>query len=170
VLNNFALVWFIFLLLGGGLVFWSGSGLLSSFKFLREGAPIAARIISKNIISGGSGAQGGSSTYYPDVSYEYAVCGRTYSSSRVDAAEVPYGSRETASEHIQQFEVGKPATAFYLPGQPDQSCLVKNHPHSLLNVFIIGAIICLGAIFGLICHAVNSSAVKSRLKWLMRPH
>jgi hypothetical protein len=164
VLKNFALVWFIFLLLGAGIVVWSGSGLLSSFKFLREGAPIAARIISKNIISGGS------STYYPAVSYEYTVSGRTHSSSRVDAAEVPYGSREAASKHIQQFEVGKPATAYYLPGQPDQSCLVKNHPLSLVHVFIVGAIICLGAIFGLISHVVNMSSMNSRLKWLMRPH
>jgi hypothetical protein len=37
-------------------------------------------------------------------------------------------------------------------------------------VFIIGAIICLGAIFGLISHAVNMNSLNSRLKWLMRPH
>jgi hypothetical protein len=73
-----------------------------------------------------SGSEGGSTSYVPQLRYEYEVDGDSYVSSRIAAGSGPsFSSRSGAEDWLEEFPDGGEVTVHYKPSRPDRSVLKR---------------------------------------------
>lgn len=119
---------------------------------LRNGARVRAsrnwdsttgRVLYSGIGSRRSTGSSGSTstTYYPQVAYEYEVRGQRYQSQRLSFGTVGYGSHRTAETKAAQYIVGAPVEVFFDPANPDQAVLERRSGTNKALVFAVALIV-----------------------------
>jgi len=87
--------------------------------------PVPARVVSSSVISlESTDSEGTTTTYLPQISYEYVVGGREYSSSRVFAWEEG-GRARWAHRFVDQYRAGQSTTAYCDPVNPSDAILTR---------------------------------------------
>lgn len=97
-------------------------------------APVAATVVLSSVEMH-RGSKGGSS-YSPVVEYRYQVAGAQYTSRKVLPVSVS-ASQSWAKSVVAGYPAGKQTEAYYNPGAPGESFLVRQHsmfPHVFLTI------------------------------------
>lgn len=110
--------------LGGGYLWVAQSGPIDNYE------PVEATVISSDI---DSTTEGGTQ---PDITYEYTVDGRTYTSSNVFPGP---GDHSGGSAHriVDEHPEGKQVTAYYNPEDPSEAFLIEDRS-VLIPAMMIG--------------------------------
>ncbi|MCU0514995.1 MAG: DUF3592 domain-containing protein [Anaerolineae bacterium] len=84
-------------------------------------------------------------TPYPAIVYEYAVDGRTYHSTRINAG-LTMGGTFIAQQTLDRYPPGSPVTVYYNPANPAEAVLEQNAPSAgvfkWMVIFIIFSVVC----------------------------
>lgn len=100
-----------------------------------------------------STSEGGTSTtYYPEVTYEYTVDGEAYQSENVmpGPGETGKGQRGWAEGIVEDHPEGETVTAYYDPEDPSNAFLVKNREVMFLGVAGFGGLFALLGVWSLV--------------------
>jgi hypothetical protein len=95
-----------------------------------------------------SSSEGGYTTsYYPNVLYEYQVDGKSYRSNQFYVA-MPVGLGNYAKVHQQvlQYPVGSMVEVYYNPADPTQAALVPSAPSSSILIWVVVLIVVILAV------------------------
>jgi len=66
---------------------------------------------------------GGSSTYIAEISYQYEVAGRIYTSNRISSAQYGTNDSSRADKQVRKYQTGKKFTAYYDPDNTSYAVL-----------------------------------------------
>ncbi|HEX2622422.1 MAG TPA: DUF3592 domain-containing protein [Phototrophicaceae bacterium] len=104
-----------------------------------------------------SGTSGRSTSYYPNVVYEYQVNGQRYQNNRFYLGmQVGRGNYMTIQQRINNYPVGSSVQVYYDPNNPAQSVLERTSPGSRVLVFaVIFIIVILVVTIGFTMGAMN---------------
>lgn len=106
---------------------------------MTTGKVIAANVEARR---GRSGTSGYSTSYYPNVVYEYEVNGQRYQNNRMYVGmQVGRGNYMTIQQQINHYPVGSPVQVYYDPNNPSQSVLERTSPGSRVLGFAVILII-----------------------------
>lgn len=112
--------------LGAGL-FWLGQ---RQKRRLREslGWPETTGVVVWNGISKtgtGDADSGYSTTYSPEVRYQYSAAGAAFTGTRIGLVSRGYGRPQQAQEALAAYAVNQQVTVYFNPAQPQDSLLVR---------------------------------------------
>ena len=114
-------------LVGGAYLYVDGARAVNSFQ------QTEATVISSDVRSGSDIGE-----YYVDVTYEYTVDGRTYDSENVYPGPGQTSKSEFRAEDVvENYPDGATVTAYYNPGDPSESFLIKQR-NTLMPLSMIG--------------------------------
>lgn len=83
---------------------------------------------------------GQSTTYSPDILFEYDIEGETYTSSKVAFGGVSFNDRADAQRIVDNYPVGKQVTVYYNPKAPDIAVLEVGMSDTIWLLPIFGSI------------------------------
>ncbi len=107
-----------------------------------EGAIISAGVKRKTSFS--TGRRGKSTTtYVPEVSYDYTADGKKYTSNRIMFGGFASGSRSYARGLVEKYAEGKKVTVHYNPEKPELAVLEAGVSGSSY-IPLLGGLACLG--------------------------
>jgi len=79
----------------------------------------------------------GGTSYYPEVSYEYVVNGRTYTEGRIETIVQGMGSRRSAEKKITLYPKGNKVKVYYEPDNPGNAVLEHGWISDLVFNFLL---------------------------------
>lgn len=93
-------------------------------------------------------SEGGTSTsYYPNIIYEYQVDGRPYRSNQFYVAmPVGLGNYAKVYQQVSQYTVGSMVEVYYNPEDPTQAALVPSAPSSRVLIWVVILIVVILAV------------------------
>lgn len=128
----------VFFLVGAGILY-------SGIRNRRKGAesnnwPAAAGVITRTWVSENTSTDEdgySSTTYTPQVEYQYQFGSNTYASQRISyGASRSYGSRRKAIQALQAYPVNGRVQAFYNPQKPDEAVLIRGTKGTMLGIIL----------------------------------
>jgi hypothetical protein len=85
---------------------------------------------------------GTSTTYYPNVIYQYQVNGQMYQGNRVTlGSSIGLGSYSAVQKTVDQYAIGSTIPIFYNPVNPAEAVIERRAPSSRMFLFIAVVII-----------------------------
>ena len=121
-----------------------------------ESWPTANAVITSSSVRVQTPDDGGSSTYIADISYQYEVADRIYTSDRVTSVRYGTSDSSRANAQVREYSVGKKFMAHYNP--EDVSFAVLDTRWDRINLLVLAA----GAAGLVIGVLMLKNAVKSR--------
>ena len=91
-------------------------------------------------------------SYVPEVQYEYFVENQRYLGNRIAIGGKSHGSRKKAEEALQSFQVAASVWVFYDPAKPGQSVLEKKKSGGTMLMVLGGAIVVLAIVAAIRSH------------------
>jgi hypothetical protein len=110
----------------------------------REWPTATGRVLFATVESrrGRSGRSGYSTSYYPNVIYEYTVNGQRYQGNRLTfGTQVGRGSYNTVQRQVDSYSVGGSIQVYYNPDNPAEAVLEKTAPAGKIYLFVAALII-----------------------------
>jgi hypothetical protein len=103
-------------------------------------------VLSSEVVYNPGGVNNSPESWSPEVTYEYEVGGRVYTSGRVRIGGLSYSGRGTADRMIDGLPKMGPVTLFYDPGDPEKAVLVQgtDSGDKTIGLLIAGGLIFLG--------------------------
>jgi len=132
-----ALFSLIFILVGVGLSWW-GWTILQNARSSASWPSVQGQITDA-LLDYSTDADGGDS-YSPQVTYTYAVNGRSYESQTIKFGENSYGSKRQAQAILDRYPNGQRIAVFYDPTQPDRAVLEPGVSGGSYIVLAIGVL------------------------------
>jgi hypothetical protein len=114
-----------FLLVGLGLFFWGMRGQRGGNES-KSWPTTTGRILMSQIESrrSRSGSSGYSTTFYPQIMYEYDLGGQRFQSNQINrGVMLSYGMTSMAQQKTMQYPVGSNVLVYYNPMNPSESVL-----------------------------------------------
>lgn len=148
-----ALFSLIFILVGAGLSWW-GWTILQNARSSASWPSVQGQITGA-LLDYSTDADGGDS-YSPQVTYAYAVNGRSYEGQTIKFGENSYGSKRKAQEILERYPNGQRIAVFYNPAQPDRAVLEPGVSGGSYIVLGIGLLFVFLSLFGIVFVGVRS--------------
>lgn len=136
------LIGIVFLLIGLGVTGW-GCSTISRGKASASWPSVQGKVLSSMVSSHRSSSGSGrrsSMTYGADVSYEYTVKGKRYTSDRVIFGEYSSSNRGHATEIVHRYPKGKKVKVYYDPADHKAAVLEAGAGVGAYIPFLIGVV------------------------------
>lgn len=114
-----------------------GAALWGLWVLYRDASFVGWKVKVGRVVSSGMRPAGSSERFALDVTFEYEVGGRKYTSSRYSLQERTF-SREEAERLLQRLQPERPMTLHYKPTDPSVSVADYEYPFTAVIVGVIG--------------------------------
>lgn len=120
-----------------------------------DGEVVSTTVRIQILMAGGSKATRTSRerarTYYPAITYRWAVDGQTFTGSRysLGASHPDFSERQDAVRAAAAFRSGQPVTVYYDPADPSSAVLERSLQGGAFVPLPLGLLMLAGGVFGL---------------------
>ncbi len=109
--------------------------------------PNVEATITSSVVTSSQSDGSSQPTYYPAVSYDYQVGGKTMESNRIGVGSAISYSQAGATAIATQYAVGKKVHAYYDPEDPSYAVLRRGaNPNLVMSIAVGGVAIIVGGI------------------------